>query len=343
MKGEMIISLDIEVNEIMNRLVKLANTADSEPLELLLIKTLFTLIGSGDICIYIPNDIDNLRFTLTSIDESLNEANLSDQWQTKLRHCLEFNSSLRVLNDNNETVILYPLYNAKNTPNAIVAILMHEKRTYLPELSEKLIHIYKNFTKLMNEYELDTLTGLYNRMTLEIKIKKIISKLQSIQSRRGEDSCDAYYLAMFDIDHFKNVNDNFGHLVGDEVLMEFARMLTTNFREKDLLFRFGGEEFVGIFQCRNASDMEKIMNNFRSKVENTIFNKAGNLTISNGFTEILSFDSASNIIGRADAALYFAKNNGRNRVCFYESLLASEGIESIQMEGSIDSSSLSFF
>jgi len=125
-----------------------------------------------------------------------------------------------------------------------------------------------------------------------------------------------------DIDHFKQVNDQYGHLYGDEVLILMANILRASFRSHDRVFRFGGEEFVILLRSTTYVDACKIFDRFRQHVEEYDFPQVGKVTVSLGFVGI-SHETPVVILGHADQALYHAKKNGRNRVCFYDDLVTS--------------------
>ena len=128
---------------------------------------------------------------------------------------------------------------------------------------------------------------------------------------------------MLDIDHFKRINDNFGHLIGDEVLLMVANLMKNSFRFRDKLFRFGGEEFVVVLKPTGATQAQAIFERFRSTMENHAFPQVGRVTISIGYAQIRLHDQPSVILDNADQALYWSKEHGRNRVSSYEALLAS--------------------
>jgi diguanylate cyclase (GGDEF)-like protein len=130
------------------------------------------------------------------------------------------------------------------------------------------------------------------------------------------------WLAVVDIDHFKQVNDRFGHLYGDEVLILIANILRTSFRSHDRIFRFGGEEFVVLLRNTTLSKAHKVFNRFRETVQEHHFPQVGSVTVSLGFVGT-SRGSPVEILGQADQALYYAKEHGRNQVRFYEDLIAS--------------------
>lgn len=137
------------------------------------------------------------------------------------------------------------------------------------------------------------------------------------------------FLAICDIDHFKKVNDTYGHLFGDEVLLQFAHIMERNFRYNDALFRFGGEEFIALIKCINPECAEAAFNRFRHAVETYEFPQVGNVTISIGFAQCGADQFPNSVIGMADTALYYAKEHGRNQVVNHSDIKqeapASEG------------------
>ena len=102
-----------------------------------------------------------------------------------------------------------------------------------------------------------------------------------------------------------------------------ANLLRSSFRPTDRLFRFGGEEFVILLRATAQDDAQHIFDRFRENVEQYPFPQVGQVTVSVGFARIDPFEPAVAIMGRADQALYFAKSNGRNRTCYYDSLVES--------------------
>ncbi|OYZ00199.1 MAG: hypothetical protein B7Y32_05810 [Methylophilales bacterium 16-45-7] len=143
-------------------------------------------------------------------------------------------------------------------------------------------------------------------------------------------------MAIFDIDHFKRVNDEFGHLIGDEVLLLFSQMMTKSFRDSDPLFRFGGEEFVGVFGCAQDADIDMVLKRFTDKLQVFNFPQVGRVTASVGYTRLTADSAPSQLVDRADLALYYAKNHGRNRTCSYDELKAQGLLQEDIKEGEIE-------
>lgn len=175
---------------------------------------------------------------------------------------------------------------------------------------EGLFTIYANQVALLDAKERDALTSLLNRQTLAPTLDAVIG---FYRARPRSASGSQSWLCMLDIDHFKSVNDRFGHLYGDEVLLHFARLMERCFRHTDFLFRFGGEEFVVILNSCDAGGAAIALERFRAEVEAYAF-PSGPLTVSVGYTVIDPTSPPNSLIEFADRALYRAKNGGRNQV-----------------------------
>jgi diguanylate cyclase len=158
----------------------------------------------------------------------------------------------------------------------------------------------------------DSLTGLANRSRFD-------EALHSAVLAAAETSMPLSLL-LIDIDHFKNFNDDYGHVIGDQVLRLLGTVLTDNIKGFDLAARFGGEEFAVILPDTASCDGRRVADNIRRKVaEKKLFNrqtgqKLATVTVSIGVAEFAADEPVSGLIERADRALYFAKRTGRNRV-----------------------------
>ena len=170
-----------------------------------------------------------------------------------------------------------------------------------------LYSIFRNFLLKLKAFT-DSLTGVYNRNYLE-SIRDMINPKN-------------YVVVMADIDHFKKVNDNFGHERGDLVLREFAKTISKNLRKNDLVFRYGGEEFLILLNIpkskRNKEIVYNILDRIRKNVENSVVD---GIKVTASFGVFLETDKAKDLedaIKKADSALYKAKEKGRNRIEFFE-------------------------
>lgn len=205
------------------------------------------------------------------------------------------------------------------------------------EVLETLLQIYRNFCSLMDDSQRDQLTGLLNRKTFDDNIQRVLLRAQSYASERTENERRrpnmmppeksqaveerfGHWLGIIDIDFFKRINDTHGHLHGDEVLLLVAQLLRTTFRDTDLIYRFGGEEFVVVLTSADGPSSSSAFDRLREAVAARNFPQVGHISISFGATEITPGCNAHILLDRADQALYYAKQNGRNQGHLYEDL-----------------------
>jgi diguanylate cyclase (GGDEF)-like protein len=205
------------------------------------------------------------------------------------------------------------------------------------------LQIYRNFVSLMQHSQTDQLTGLANRKTFDECVAKVHELIpQDLEPVANERRCPrqlSYWLVMVDIDHFKLVNDRFGHLYGDEVLVLLSQQMKASFREDDMIFRFGGEEFVLIIRCSDHTACQTTLERFRLQVENRSIPQVGTVTISMGVTRMARDTFPATMVDYADQALYHSKRSGRNRVTFFDDLVA-QGLVTVTK---IESAEISFF
>jgi len=163
----------------------------------------------------------------------------------------------------------------------------------------------------------DQLTGLYNRRYFDDHFEMERQKVQRYNS--------LLCLIMIDIDHFKLINDKFGHQCGDLVLKKFSQLLKKNIRSTDILSRWGGEEFLILLPATSLENALKMAEKMRKAIEQNTFAEVGEITASFGVSEVTaSSNSDREAIYQADKALYHAKNKGRNKVISYEKLPTGE-------------------
>lgn len=154
--------------------------------------------------------------------------------------------------------------------------------------------------------EHDILTKIKNRRTYEKELKKQIAL-----SRRYQENY--FGLIMIDIDNFKNVNDTYGHQIGDTVLQKLSKYINKNLRDSDIFARWGGEEFIILSPFSTIQQVEELSKNLQILVSTINFTPIEELTISLGITTYKENDTEDNIQKRVDKALYLAKEKGRNR------------------------------
>ncbi len=205
-----------------------------------------------------------------------------------------------------------------NGPNRIVYI-EGKIDSILLDLLANLRLFYQNLVILHDGKERDVLTTLPNRQSLDMRLLQICEHYSQrlIKDKQAEKSS---WLAVLDIDHFKHVNDNFGHLYGDEVLLIFSQLMSRSFRYNDFLFRYGGEEFVVIVNLATQEGALATFNRFRETLANYHFATVGQVTVSIGVTHIGHLSMPSTLLDHADKALYYAKEHGRNQVVLYEEI-----------------------
>lgn len=153
---------------------------------------------------------------------------------------------------------------------------------------------------------LDGLTNVYNRRYFDEIIEK--------ELQRAKRYAKPFSLLLLDLDNFKNFNDEFGHIAGDKLLVEFSNILVTNLRKIDFVFRYGGEEFVVFLPETDIEKAKALVERVLEKIRETL-----SVTASIGITEFIpSRDAGKNaedIVGMADKALYKAKDTGKDRYC----------------------------
>jgi len=164
------------------------------------------------------------------------------------------------------------------------------------------ITIKKEFETLST---IDKLTGILNRRKLDDLLEHEVQMAKRHSSNLS--------LIIMDIDHFKAVNDVYGHQVGDAVLVQMAKIITQMIRKSDIFGRFGGEEFLIVCPKTTQEEAFVLAEKLRKSIENHYFEEVGYKTISLGISQFKSTDMTENILKRADLALYEAKHSGRNK------------------------------
>jgi diguanylate cyclase (GGDEF)-like protein len=205
------------------------------------------------------------------------------------------NTQLSIIRDEMEAEVVIRTSELRNT-NSLLEDKFEEISILHKKMSEMALH--------------DTLTGLLNRRFLAETLDREFS--------RAKRENQPVSLLMIDIDHFKLVNDSFGHKAGDEVLKSFAEHLLAHIRQEDIAFRYGGEEFLVVLPGASLCDSQLRADNIRKMVEDIGFyieDKHGQITVSVGIAEYPGNGSTPDeVLTKADAALYAAKRAGRNRV-----------------------------
>lgn len=325
---------------VLQSVAVITGQRDRDLMAVSLVNTLVELIDCNRIAMYrlYPGDPDQLAVLVSEArkhpDVSLAHAESSvvvsanPDFSTVVQTATEVVQSL-----DGEFLSVYPIVGQHGVAG-LLEMKSNTRNDADRHLTLAFLKVYSNYLTLLDESETDTLTGLLNRRTFDNNIEKIVAERSPPDSelnastpenlgRRTGAAEHPHWLAVLDIDHFKRVNDRFGHLYGDEVLILLARQMRLVFRQADKLFRFGGEEFVVVLDRTSLENAKQVLERFRSAIEHFHFPQLGKITVSIGFVRLDKNDVPSSIIGRADQALYYAKHHGRNQVCFYEDLLAA--------------------
>lgn len=244
-----------------------------------------------------------------------------------LEHCMKGRlARIAEMLDEGSQRVWIPLWQNEKLVNALEVTHHQAASARTLHIADGILDVYRNQQNLLDYSERDSLTGLLNRKTFDENFSRMLASSTSCArppadapERRQHGDEQSQWLAVIDIDHFKRVNDVFGHLYGDEVLILLANKLRESFRTDDRVFRFGGEEFVVLLRSATLAEALQIFERFRTVVEAHDFPQVGKVTVSIGFTAI-SYETPVVLLGRADQALYYAKENGRNRVCNYQQL-----------------------
>ena len=328
------------VSSVLLSVATLTEQRDREVLARSLVNTLHELIDCKHITLYrIPHadcDMEAIILAQTSNGtqhkKSSQVTSIIISMRKDFQAAIETGTSYIWKMEDRTYCSIYPLLDNQCTVGflEIISNQTHSKTDTI--LISSFLKVYSNYLTILNESETDTLTGLLNRRTFENNLEKIIAEYSESQDtpdtlasptllRQNDYREHPHWLAVMDIDHFKRINDDFGHLYGDEVLLLLSRNMKRIFRQSDKLFRFGGEEFIVVLDRTSEDNAKKALERFREAIESYHFPQVGRITISIGFIRLDKADVPSSIIGRADQSLYYAKENGRNQVCFYEDLI----------------------
>ena len=178
--------------------------------------------------------------------------------------------------------------------------------------SEDLKQLHQELEKSQQEAQTDALTSLINRRGLEKRLE-----LERIRAKQNDSP---FSIIMVDIDHFKKVNDTFGHLVGDSILRSLARMIKDHLRRNDIAARYGGEEFLILLPVTEIEGAKAVGQKIRKALSTKEWKlkengkSIGRITVSMGISLYKFNEPEESLIKRADDALYLAKNNGRDQI-----------------------------
>jgi diguanylate cyclase (GGDEF)-like protein len=275
-----------------------------------------------------PKDVDVFEvfgipgnYSIEDIPDSQNitvrRFNYDNTTKRKKSDLTEFHEAIKnrrplIVNSNGSTTerIVMPVMSESGPLRLVVISGISESQDERTLLFQS-VELFSSLVNLHDSHERDQLTGMMNRQTFDEFFNRILN-IHQIEEQK-------MYLGMCDIDHFRKINDAHGHDTGDRVLLDLAHIMEDNFRFNDALFRFGGEEFIVLFRCR-PKDASVVLNRFRESVQSHGQKQNNDLTLSIGYVECRKHEIPSTVIGKADIALYHAKENGRNQVVDYDNI-----------------------
>lgn len=345
-------------DEIIESIAHVTQHTDRERLEASLAGTLYALLDVTRVAIYkvfyeyrqpecyLTIEAQDNRVEIKQPDQALSKIEIDKV--PGLDQCLNERQAVQSSTADGNCLYLYPVMNHLGDVTSIFALYGREMQCQDNEkFIEGYFQIYRNYLRLLDESEHDTLTGLLNRRTFDQNLAKILAEWhkdrdrtdaanQDFPHRRQAEAEEGNWLAVIDIDFFKRINDRFGHLYGDEVLVLLSNIMRESFRGYDKLFRFGGEEFVAILRATDQDGASRALERFRGAVAAYNFPQIGQVTVSIGFVKIAQQAIPTEVLGHADDALYYAKEHGRNRLCQYEALVESGEITPTPYAGGED-------
>ncbi|HEX8980491.1 MAG TPA: GGDEF domain-containing protein [Parasulfuritortus sp.] len=328
---------------LLGNLGKLTSIRDTEVLEQSLLRTLGPLLGVLDTELYRVDDSQAVARVIYSHRSKViggdGEARVVERIE-EVTNPSEIPAEVVSLTDNvrllhrpctrridHEMMIAYPLIGDNEVCGYFIFKRDREVSPTEDNIIRGVLEVFSNYYALLDDSMRDQLTGLLNRQALENSFDRIWTAISraDIQYEKGSGRrglpAGQYWLAVIDVDRFKNINDTFGHMVGDEILLLTARLMSATFRATDLLYRYGGEEFVAIVSAENESIARNIFERVRLAVEAHVFPRVEKLTISIGYTQVSATLLPIEVLSRADRSLYRAKQDGRNRIYDYQELV----------------------
>lgn len=307
-------SADPALHEVIESIVSLTEQRDQRSLEHSLFSSLQEMLDHDDCWLLSLGQGEQVRF-VAGEDKRLPDAVLN-LLKTGLT-----DTDMRIQQADGKEYLLASTLSADDEQARLLVIALRTWDDGNLRLVQGMLKVYRNFVSVLRDSAKDTLTGLFNRRKLETKLNDLLAA--SMHGRRYKDHNYSDFVAVLDLDNFKHVNDTYGHLIGDEILLSFANILRQTLRDDDLLFRYGGEEFVVLLQELTEEQAASVLERVRRNIEKYPFPQAGRVTVSIGHTPLKPGATPNSVIEEADRALYHAKNHGRNQVCSFPQLIAS--------------------
>lgn len=344
-------------DQLFQSVIELTEQRDLDSLEYCLLGTLVELLGCDEASILKVFDLSlrEVEVSLRIEVSSSGKQHPQYMWHTddgfipvdaQINACITTHQLRHRLDSSKRFRLTIPICKGKDVI-ALLQVIHHADLTAQLGMITGFVKIYENYLYILSESERDKLTGLLNRRSFDNKLSRLLRRLASdhadtrneaVVERRHDNRDDHLpaWLCIVDVDHFKEVNDTYGHVYGDEVLLCLAQMMQAFFRQSDLLFRFGGEEFVIVLSPMSKAHAHAKLEQFRQRVSQYQFPLVKDLTVSIGYLEIHQHDYPATVLDNADKAMYHAKQNGRNQIRCYTDLVESGKIQAPDLGGSVD-------
>lgn len=336
-------------DSLIKAITNLTSQSNSDALTLAFLRALSDTFNINESTIYILFKSSTHIEITQSLSSCINSSSITEDsseitLNASMNECIR--TSNMIIDDEDLTTCLTILIMIDNKPYQLLSLIGNKEIIESVNLIHQFVKIYENLLTIFLESETDKLTNLLNRRTFDIKINKMLltqknkKEQLSLDKKPNENRniipASPAWLAILDIDFFKNVNDQYGHIAGDEVLLRLSQIMQNCLRKSDLLFRFGGEEFVVILEPTSFEMANATLERFRKMVSNYQFPLVKSITISIGFAKITENDYPATIIDYADKALYYAKDHGRNCVYNYDTLFEQGILDNPSSLGEID-------
>lgn len=342
-------------SKILQSVIDITKQRDLDSLDSTLVATLAELLPVTGICILKYTKEDNINYAEEVISLAIDE-NKDDPyfWSNYSKFVISDEHLITCINTSEITTYkhekgftrhLFPISDDSQVIECLIIDSDKNLSSHM-ELIKGFTRVYQNYMIVFNESERDKLTGLFNRRTFDKKLSKLFkeqqhqshydNKLSSHRDRRLVNNTDSAWLIITDIDLFKRVNDSYGHIYGDEVILTISQIMKSCFRNSDLLFRIGGDEFVILLGPAPINIVRKLLNNFLKKVEEHAFSEIGTVTLSAGYAQITEKNYPPAVLENADKALYFSKEHGHNCAHNYEELVEQGDVVIANKSGTID-------
>ncbi len=231
-----------------------------------------------------------------------------------------------------EQWILEPIYGPRNQ-SMVLGVCLSDPVPEALAVTRAFAQLFENFRSVLEESERDRLTDLFNRRSFDEHLGRVVARAGAADAERDQRAC---WLALVDIDHFKSINDGYGHLYGDEVLLLVARLMTEILRHEDLCYRYGGEEFAILLARTDEAGAHAVLERLRQGIAAHAFPQIGTVTVSIGATRIVGGCLPSDLVDRADRSLYYSKSAGRNCLNFFEDLRSRGALKGDSVAGAVE-------